>query len=144
MYSVTILLLLLLHKNKAFCLCHFITRPQHSPFLSWVHHAPIHPVNLSVRPSCQTENCWLLHYSKLRLVPVTVWHGLTHQREVEVTEASVNGTHKRPHCWCCPDVVFQGHNGAKTPSGGQITLRIGFPLKEDGWMWKGVGGRTFK
>lgn len=33
--------------------------------------------------------------------------------------------------------MSQGHNGAETPSGVQIKLRIGIPLREDGGMWWG-------
>lgn len=34
--------------------------------------------------------------------------------------SSVNGEHKRLHCWCCPDVMFLGHKEADTPSREQI------------------------
>lgn len=36
--------------------------------------------------------------------------------------------------------MLQGHNGAETPSGEQIKLRIGIPLRE-GWR-DGVGKRV--
>lgn len=68
-----------------------------------------------------------------------MWHALTQQWEVEVTGAPANGKPKRPCCWCCPDVMLQGHNRAEPPSREQIKLRIGIPLWVVGGCWNKKG-----